>query len=73
MRRIDNFDLDCLIPIEEFVEGVMCGMFTDDDGFGYFASATHYDDSLRIQPSDLNTPTWDEGSIQAEYILWFNK
>lgn len=73
MRLIEQDDLECLIPIEDFIDGIDCGCFTDDDGHGYFASETHYDDSRHIQPSDFGTPTWDEGSIQATHILWFNR
>lgn len=67
-----------LMTLHEFVQAVDAGAFTDDDGHGVFASATHRSER-RVLPSDVPPPeaeavfhvTWYPA--WATHVLWYNK
>lgn len=54
-----------VMTIKEFIDAVGCGAFTDDDGFGHYAS-----DSLEtkevIDLSDIKRYTYS-------FVVWYNK
>lgn len=57
------------ITMEEFRAGVECCAYTDDDGYGDFATATEVSD-LPLYASKLATteiPEW------ATHLVWYNK
>lgn len=58
-----------LLTIEEFKNGVKYGFFTDDDGYGYYATETTKSD-IYVYPSDFT-----EGIYRDDFthILWLNK
>ena len=58
-----------LLTIEEFKNGVEGGFFTDDDGYGYYATETTKSD-IYVYPSDFT-----EGIYRDDFthIIWFNK
>lgn len=59
---------DAHMAWSEFVGGVISGGFTDDDGHGVYATATHRS-KITVVPSQVNLkrPEW------ATHVLWFNK
>jgi hypothetical protein len=59
-------DDDCIITIEEFIIAVGAGEYTDDDGYGECATATHVS-SERIYVSNLDRYTW------TTHVCWHNK
>lgn len=75
-------DADDHMTIDAFCQYVADGSFIDYDGFGCFATATHYDPGQRVKPSDIvvyrdtnemprgrsgDHPEW------ATHVVWFNK
>lgn len=54
---------------DEFASGVRSAAFTDDDGFGEYATLTHVAD-MRVRPSTVShnaRPDW------ATHVVWYNK
>jgi len=69
LKRIELGDV---IPIDEFVHNCECGWFINDDGFGEWATATHYDSRVWVHPSAVKNekivpPKW------ATHVVWYNK
>lgn len=66
-----NRNFGDLIDVEEFRISLEFGLFTDYDGYGYWATDTHHDEENCLSPSQLilefNPPSW------ATHILWFNR
>lgn len=60
---------ECLRTLDEFVIDCEQGNFVDDDGVGYYATATHRSRIPAI-PSDI-----DDGKIDRRFthVCWFNK
>lgn len=54
-----------LFNLDEWAEFVRCGAVTYDDGSGYWATATEYDEFADV--FFQAKPTW------ATHVLWFNK
>lgn len=63
LEPIAKSDLSCLMPAQEYEEGVQCRAYDVDDGDGYWATATHRS-SLDASGS---RPAW------ASHVLWFNR
>jgi hypothetical protein len=70
---IDPDDRSLMLSIEDFINGVCFDAFTDDDGFGYFATENHVG-AVRMYPSEVagiapekKVPAW------ATHVVWFNK
>ena len=67
----DKLDKECKQKIEDFKEGVIFGMFTDDDGFGYYATDTEVSDCeiefWDFDKDNYNVPEW------ATHVVWYNK
>lgn len=67
----DDYDKECLMPVDEFLEGVKSGHFIDYDGSGHWATETHHCEH-RVCPSDISVlkrvpPAW------ATHICWYNR
>jgi len=59
-------DYGDLMSVEDFVACVKGGMFVPDDGIGYFATETEYDEKSCVWDKQ-NAPSW------ATNVIWFNK
>ena len=46
-----NPDYGDLMLIQKFERAIRSGLFTNYDGFGYFATSTHHDPSQVVVPS----------------------
>lgn len=65
-------DAGDLIPINRFLESVAHGWFVDYDGFGEWATSTHYLSGHWVHPSDISNsrkpiPKW------ATHVVWYNR
>lgn len=64
---LNDDDLEYMMTLKEFIESVKNGGFVDSDGFGFYATETHHDDSVFVYPSMINiTPKG------VTHILWYN-
>lgn len=62
-------ELDHIMPLAEFIACCKYGGFVDDDGSGYYATATHK--SLTgARPSEIL-----KGNIDSNYthVIWYNR
>jgi hypothetical protein len=57
-----------LMTLEEWVESVKDGMLMEDDGFGYYATATHQ--SIEEIPFYEDINDYDKNFT---HVVWFNK
>lgn len=79
-KQIDDYP-DCsnglLMTYEEFAEDARCGSLKDYDGFGEYATETHYwDGGPAISPSDLVfEPVQVRFGLRADFthVLWYNR
>lgn len=65
----DELDEECLMTFEEFKISAKYGIFTDDDGYGYYATSDKVS-NVYINFSDVlnNTvPEW------VTHVCWYNK
>jgi hypothetical protein len=53
---------------KEFLGGVECGAYTDDDGYGHPSNGTTMDDTIQVFPSGPFVV-----SPETTHIVWFNK
>lgn len=61
-----------LMTVKEFVLACKDNYFIDDDGYGFLATETHYEDTRKVFPSDAcKWPT--TAGPQFTHILWCNK
>ena len=58
------------MPFDEFVRGVESGVFTDDDGHGYFATDTTVSEIL-VLPSEVGSYGWAPPDW-VTHVLWIN-
>lgn len=58
-----------VMTLDEFVEAVKQGVFVNDDGSGYYATATEMSDVPAV-PSEIR-----KGLLQPGFthVAWFNK
>ena len=67
--ELDKTDKECLMTLENFKKNVSCGVITNYDGFGYYATST--------KVSDMYTDMYDiKHDIQPEWVThvcWYNK
>lgn len=69
MREHTEFELECTMPLGEFLQAVECNAFIDYDGFGELATETHCSD-IEIYPSQVKEtafPDW------CTHIVWYNR
>lgn len=70
MTPLTKFEKSCLMPIEEWLDGVRTSFFIDYDGYGDLATATHVS-NVTWRPSMVSgvnkPPKW------ATHICWYNK
>lgn len=71
---INTYDGD-LMTLEEWENGVECGLFIDDDGYGFFCypETGHLSDDWCVYPSDIGTLRYKAQRVQWTHILWFNR
>lgn len=64
-----------LLPYAEFIECVEMGGFTDYDGFGEYATATHFwNNGPKVSPSDVIEDLEGGGpDARFTHILWYNR
>lgn len=58
-----------LMTIEEFVDGVEHGLFTDDDGKGFYATEDEMTD-IEVPISDVREGIYGH---RWTHVIWFNK
>lgn len=68
LKPLDNFDRECLIPIEEFIEEVRTGYITDYDGSGNYS-----DGEYRYGRVDLHPGFIKNAAKKYKYVCWYNK
>lgn len=69
MHELTEFEKECHMPLEEWLDCVEDGAFIDYDGFGELATATHFSD-IEISPSQAKIfefPEW------CTHIVWYNR
>lgn len=57
------------MTMHEFVGLSISGLFSDEDGNGYYADKTGMT-RLRIRPSDVNTLRFN---AEFSHVVWFNR
>ena len=69
LKSMDNFEKRCRMTMEDFKQGAEYYCYTDDDGFGFYATqngiSNIYVDFAEILNGDY--PSW------ATHVCWFNK
>ena len=68
-RNADEFDLDCRITIEEFIDWCSSGYTCDSDGTGYYGTETQVSD-IYAKPSHFYKK-WNRTDFT--HIYWYNK
>lgn len=66
-------DDDDVMTIEEFIENVESGFFTDYDGIGYLGTKDCYCDSNAILPSQLEFCKEQLLNSKFTHVIWFNR
>lgn len=69
-EMMDEFDQDCVMTRQSFVEDVKNGLFTNDDGYGMYAKDRLTVTNVACVPSDI-----EAGYIREDfdYVVWWNK
>lgn len=67
--KYTKFDEECKQDILSFINGVKIWCYTDDDGYGYYATDTEISDQyVNIYAILKNVwPNW------ATHVVWYNK
>ena len=68
IKLLNDFDRECLIPIEEFIEEVRTGYITDYDGSGNYS-----DGEYRYGRVDLHPGFLKNAAKKYKYVCWYNK
>ena len=68
LKPLDNFDRECLIPIEEFMEEVRTGCITDYDGSGNYSDGEYRYGRVDFHPGFLKN-----AAKKYKYVCWYNK
>lgn len=68
-RNADEFDLDCRITLEEFIDWCNRGYTCDSDGTGYYGTETQVSD-IYANPSHFYRK-WNRTDFT--HIYWYNK
>jgi hypothetical protein len=66
LEPMDELDRECLIPIDQWLDGVRRGGFVDYDGHGRLATANGVSGMMWV-PSKGSPPAW------ATHICWYNR
>lgn len=67
--NFSDFELDCLIPINDFIEDIECHGIMDCDGHGEFVTK-----KKRIPVRQFTTEECEKMQKKGcEYVLWYNK
>ena len=67
MAAIPDYSNRMTIP--DFVDACKCGMFTDYDGCGYYATETEMTNQ-EIRPSDVLKKQYNP---EYSHVVWFNR
>ena len=68
-HNFSDFELDCLIPINDFIEDIECGGIMNCDGHGEFVVK-----KKRIPVRQFTTEECEKMQKKGcEYVLWYNK
>lgn len=68
LKPLNNFDRECLIPIEEFMEEVRTGYITDYDGSGNYSDGEYRYGRIDFHPDFLKNE-----AKRYKYVCWYNK
>lgn len=67
----DELDKSCKQKLEDFKRDAEFGIFTDDDGFGLYATDTEVSNReiefWDFDEDNYNVPEW------ATHVVWYNK
>ena len=63
LKELDDFDRECLMTAQEFLDGANTGFLTSDDGSGYWAT----------EKMVSRLSCWSEKPEWATHACWFNK
>lgn len=72
-REMEYFE-DCVSTMEEWLDGYLCGGFTDNDGWGH-----PHDGEKELEDVDLTELvretelSYDEFLKKYPYAIWYNK
>ncbi len=61
-----------LLTLSEFKLGCDTGLFTDDDGIGYFATISEESD-IEAVPSDIRGKKHLNIDPRLTHVIWYNK
>jgi hypothetical protein len=67
MKPLDN--IGNLMTLQRFVECCENGGFINDDGFGYYATATEQSDIV-VHPSDITSRNYRK---DFTHVMWYNR
>lgn len=68
LKPLNDFDRECMMSIEEFIELVEIGSITDYDGSGKYSDGEYRYDSVDFHPSFLKN-----AAKKYKYVCWYNK
>ena len=70
LRPLDDTDWCDHMPIETFISSCKIGpLFTDDDGFGYYATEDKQS-NIKVYPSDIMSGNYRK---DFTHVVWYNK
>lgn len=68
LHKLTDFDRECMMSIEEFIDCVECGCITDWDGSGNYSDGEYRYESVDFYPDILR-----DMSKKYKYVCWYNK
>lgn len=68
LKPLNDFDRECIMSIEEFIELVETGFITDYDGSGYYS-----DGEYRYGSVDFYLSFLKNAAKKYKYVCWYNK
>ena len=65
--KMENIDIECKVPMEEFIEWVEHGSVTYYDGFGFLCDGENVlQEYIKLDPDWLRKQT-------VPFVCWYNK
>lgn len=71
MEPIPDPEDCCVTTLDDFVGDCKMGMFTDDDGHGYYATKTEMSNKL-VDLRNMYRDNYDKDP-KWTHVVWFNK
>lgn len=68
IKPLDDFDRECIMSIEEFMESVETGCITDYDGSGNYSDGEYRYGRVDFHPGFLKNT-----AKKYKYVCWYNK